>query len=104
MVGLNTDASARANKGDKRPINSFRLRARVLAALACVDYVVPLRQRTPDKLIRLIQPAVLVKGADYRLKEIVGADFVQSYGGRVVRMNLLAGLSTSKLIQRIRSL
>lgn len=102
VVGLNTDTSTRLNKGPKRPIVPYRYRATVLAALESVDYVVPLERKTPDKLIELIHPDILVKGADYKISEIVGADFVQSYGGRVVRMKLTGGLSTSELVRKIK--
>ncbi|MCK4856624.1 MAG: D-glycero-beta-D-manno-heptose 1-phosphate adenylyltransferase [candidate division Zixibacteria bacterium] len=101
IVGLNTDASARINKGRGRPLVTYKYRAQVLAALEAVDFVVPLERETPDKLIELIRPHVLVKGADYKLSEIVGADFVKSYGGKVVRIKLVGGLSTSRLIEAI---
>ncbi len=104
IVGLNTDASVKSNKGDKRPIIAYRHRARLLAALECVDFVVPLTEQTPAQLITLIKPDVLVKGADYALHEIVGADFVRKHGGRVVRMKLVPGLSSSEIIKRIKSL
>lgn len=102
IVGLNTDASVRLNKGKGRPLVPYRHRATVLAALEAVDYVVPLERKTPDKLIELIKPDILVKGADYKLSEIVGAGFVRSYGGKVVRMKLTGGLSTSGLIARLK--
>ncbi len=102
IVGLNTDASVKINKGDQRPIVPYKYRAKVLAALAVVDYIVPLERRTPDKLIPLINPNVLVKGADYKITEIVGADFVRANGGKVVRMKLVKGLSTSEIIRRIK--
>lgn len=101
VLGLNTDASVRVNKGPKRPIVEYRHRALLLAALESVDYIVPLERKTPDKLIELIHPDVLVKGADYKVSEIVGADFVKSYGGKVVRMPMLGGLSTSEIIRKM---
>jgi rfaE bifunctional protein nucleotidyltransferase chain/domain len=101
VVGLNTDASVRQNKGDLRPIIPYQYRAKMLVALRAVDYVVPLDDKTPAKLIELISPDVLVKGADYKLEEIVGAEFVLERGGAVVRMKLFKGLSTSGIMERI---
>ena len=100
--GLNTDASVKQNKGDLRPIIPYNYRAKMLVALRAVDYVVPLDDKTPAKLIELISPDVLVKGADYKLEDIVGAQFVLAHGGAVVRMKLLKGLSTSGVLERIR--
>jgi rfaE bifunctional protein nucleotidyltransferase chain/domain len=102
VVGLNTDASAKQNKGDWRPIIPYKYRAQMLVALKAVDYVVPLDDKTPAKLIEMVAPDVLVKGADYKLTEIVGADFVLAHGGTVVRMKLVKGLSTSWVMERIR--
>ncbi|MFQ5413791.1 MAG: PfkB family carbohydrate kinase [Phycisphaerae bacterium] len=103
VVGLNTDASARAlGKGDDRPINVFEHRAAVLAALACVDYVVGFDDATPEAVIRLLKPDVLIKGEDWATEGVVGADFVESTGGRVVLLPLVDGLSTTALIDRIR--
>ncbi len=69
-----------------------------------VDFIVPLERRTPDRLIEVVRPHVLVKGAQYKLSEIVGADFVRANGGKVVRMRMTPGLSTSAIIKKIRSL
>ena len=102
IVGLNTDASVKVNKGDLRPIVPYKYRAKMLAALTVVDYIVPLERKTPDKLIPLINPDILVKGADYKVSEIVGADYVLEHGGKVVRMKLVKGLSTSEIIRRIK--
>jgi rfaE bifunctional protein nucleotidyltransferase chain/domain len=104
VVGLNTDASVKVNKGDLRPIVPYRYRAQLLAALEMIDYVVPLERKTPDRLIELIKPDVLVKGAEYRIADIVGADFVLRNGGKVVRMKMLKGLSTSAIIDKIRGM
>jgi rfaE bifunctional protein nucleotidyltransferase chain/domain len=104
VIGLNTDSSVKKNKGSKRPIIPYRHRARMLAALECVDFVVPLAAKTPQTLIEMIRPAVLVKGADYKLTEIVGADFVRQIGGKVVRMRLVPELSTSQIIKKIGAL
>ena len=103
VVGVNSDDSVRRlAKGDDRPLVPWAERARVLAALACVDCVVPFEEATPLELIRALRPDVLVKGADYALEEIVGAADVTGWGGRVVRIPLVAGKSTTDLIRRLR--
>lgn len=102
IVGLNSDASVRRLKGPRRPVNTVSDRALVLANLYSVDYVVVFDEDTPEGLIRAIRPDVLVKGADWPEEKIVGASFVRSYGGRVVRLPLLEGRSTSEIIRRIR--
>ena len=101
IVGLNTDASVRKLKGEGRPVNSEMARAVVLTALATVDAVVLFDEDTPLKLIEAIKPDVLVKGADYKIEAVVGADVVASYGGRVVLAELVAGQSTTGIIQRM---
>ncbi|MDZ4867922.1 MAG: D-glycero-beta-D-manno-heptose-7-phosphate kinase [Alphaproteobacteria bacterium] len=101
IVGLNTDASVRGLKGDGRPVNSEMARAVVLAALETVDAVVLFAEETPLKLIEAVKPDVLVKGADYTIDRVVGADFVQKHGGRVVLVDLVPGQSTTGLIQRM---
>ena len=103
VLGLNTDSSGKINKGDKRPIVNYRDRAKLLAALTVVDYIVPLDRRTPDRLIPMINPDILVKGAEYKISQIVGAGHVLSHGGRVVRMKMVKGLSSSEIIRRIKS-
>ncbi|MBU0718420.1 MAG: adenylyltransferase/cytidyltransferase family protein [Planctomycetes bacterium] len=103
VVGLNADASVRAlNKSDNRPINTFAHRAAVLSALESVDYVVGFEESTPAALIRKIRPDVLAKGEDWAGKQVVGQDFVESIGGKVVLVPLVVGLSTTDLIARIR--
>ena len=102
VVGLNTDASVRRLKGPERPLNRERDRAYVLGALACVDAVVLFDDDTPARLIAALEPDVLVKGADYAPDEIVGADVVTARGGRVVRVPLEPGFSTTGLIARMR--
>lgn len=103
VVGVNSDDSVRRlAKGDDRPLVPWPERARVLAALACVDCVVPFEEATPLELIRALRPDVLVKGADYALEEIVGAADVTGWGGRVVRIPLVAGKSTTGLVRRLR--
>lgn len=100
-VGLNSDASVRMLKGSNRPINSVEDRALVLAALEAVDYLVLFDEPTPLELIQALRPDVLVKGADYRREDVVGADFVESYGGRVHLARLCEGYSTTRLLQRL---
>ena len=103
IVGVNSDESVRRlGKGPDRPLVPEDERARVLAALACVDCVVVFPQDTPLELIRHLRPHVLVKGADYERGDIVGADEVESWGGRVVRVPLVAGRSTSEIERRLR--
>ncbi|HEX3149437.1 MAG TPA: D-glycero-beta-D-manno-heptose 1-phosphate adenylyltransferase [Gemmataceae bacterium] len=102
VVGLNTDASVRSLKGTGRPVNSEDARAAVLAALRDVDYLVLFDESTPIELIKAVRPDVLVKGADYRRDQVVGADLVESYGGRVHLAGLREGYSTTKLIQQMR--
>jgi D-beta-D-heptose 7-phosphate kinase/D-beta-D-heptose 1-phosphate adenosyltransferase len=103
IVAVNSDRSARAlDKGSDRPINTDLERAEVLAALACVDAVVIFDEETPHEVVTALQPDVLVKGADWAPGTIVGADIVEARGGRVVRIPLAEGYSTTELIQRIR--
>jgi len=104
IVGLNTDASVHRIKGGKRPIQKQQDRAAILLALKAVDYVVMFGEDTPGKLIRLIRPDVLVKGADWEISEIVGGDFVISYGGKVKRVKLTKGRSTSVIETKLRKL
>jgi len=102
VVGLNSDASVRRIKGPQRPLNAERDRAYVLGALACVDAVVLFGEDTPAALVAALEPDVLVKGADYAPDAIVGADVVTARGGRVVRVPLEPGFSTTGLIARMR--
>jgi D-beta-D-heptose 7-phosphate kinase/D-beta-D-heptose 1-phosphate adenosyltransferase len=101
VVGLNSDASVARLKGADRPVQQEAARAAVLASLSSVDLVVVFPEDTPMALIEAIRPDVLIKGADYRVDEVVGADFVQSYGGTVVLADLIAGHSTTATIKRI---
>lgn len=104
IVGLNSDASVRRlGKGANRPVTPEAARARVLAGLAAVDCVVLFDEDTPLELITRLQPDVLVKGADYSRDAIVGADIVESRGGRVVRVPLVHGFSTSSIVERLRA-
>ena len=101
IFGLNSDASTKRLKGPSRPIQKQADRAAILLALESVDYVVIFGDDTPDKLIKQIRPDILAKGADYQLSEIVGAEFVQSYGGVVKRIKLTTGRSTTRLARAI---
>ena len=103
VIGINSDRSVRALKGPGRPVVDQRNRARVLAALESVDYVTIFDERTPQRLVEALRPHVLIKGADWAASEIIGRDTVRRRGGRVVRLPLLKGYSTSKLIQRIKN-
>ena len=104
IVGLNSDRSVRANKGPERPITPEAERAEVLEALSCVDGVVIFDEETPHDLIAAVQPDVLVKGADWAEDAIVGRDIVEARGGRVVRVALEPGQSTSAIIGKIRAM
>jgi len=101
VVGLNTDASVRRLKGPQRPILSQQDRSALLSALGSVDLVLLFDEDTPLNLIRAIRPDILVKGADYRREDVVGGDVVESYGGRVRLVPLLAGYSTTDITRRI---
>lgn len=101
VVGLNSDSSVRSIKGETRPIVPQKERAEVLSALECVDYVVVFSDPTPLKLIESIRPDVLAKGADWAAKDIVGGDAVKKEGGRVARITLVKGRSTTNIIRRV---
>jgi D-beta-D-heptose 7-phosphate kinase/D-beta-D-heptose 1-phosphate adenosyltransferase len=104
VVALNSDESVRSlGKGDDRPINRFEDRAAVIGALEFVDYVVAFAEQTPERLIRMIKPDVLIKGGDWADKGVVGREFVEASGGRVVLLPLVEGHSTTNLIDRIRA-
>ena len=103
VVGLNDDASVRRLKGPGRPILSLAERAQVLAGLTAVDHLVAVAEDTPLALIEILQPDVLVKGADWAADDSVGRDVVLARGGRVERIELVPGLSTSDIIRRIRT-
>jgi rfaE bifunctional protein nucleotidyltransferase chain/domain len=104
LIGLNSDRSVRRIKGPDRPITAEDERAEVLEALACVDGVVIFDAETPQDLIEAIQPDVLVKGADWAEDAIVGREIVEARGGRVVRVAIEPGHSTTKIVDRIRRL
>lgn len=104
IVGLNSDASVRGNKGPGRPINSEAERGEILEALECVDAVTVFGEETPAEIICAIQPDILVKGADWAEDAIVGRETVEERGGKVVRVPVEQGFSTTEIIRRIRSL
>ena len=104
IIGLNSDASVRRNKGPERPINNEEERAEILAALECVDAVTVFDEDTPADIITAIQPDVLVKGADWAEDAIVGRDTVEARGGRVVRVQIEPGYSTTEIIRKVRAL
>jgi D-beta-D-heptose 7-phosphate kinase/D-beta-D-heptose 1-phosphate adenosyltransferase len=104
IVAINSDRSVRANKGKGRPVNPEAERAEVLLALASVDAVTIFDEETPHAVISAIQPDVLVKGADWGPDNIVGRDVVEARGGRVVRMELAQGFSTTALVDKVRRL
>jgi rfaE bifunctional protein nucleotidyltransferase chain/domain len=104
VVALNTDASVRRlGKGAERPVAGEQARARVLAGLAAVDCVVLFDEDTPLALMQALAPDVLVKGADYPRDRIVGADWIEARGGRVVRVPVVAGFSTTALVEQLRA-
>jgi rfaE bifunctional protein nucleotidyltransferase chain/domain len=102
IVGVNTDRSVRAIKGESRPVTRQDERAEILAALACVDAVVLFDEETPYALIKRLQPDVLVKGADWSEKDMIGRDIVERRGGSVVRVPFETGYSTTSIIETIR--
>jgi D-beta-D-heptose 7-phosphate kinase/D-beta-D-heptose 1-phosphate adenosyltransferase len=104
VVAVNSDRSVRAIKGPTRPVNPEHERAEVLAALACVDVVAIFDADDPEEIIRRLQPDVLVKGADWAADAIIGRQIVEARGGRIVRIPLAEGYSTSAIIEKIREL
>lgn len=104
VLGLNSDRSIKKIKGGSRPINNQLARSKVLSALTCVDYVTIFNEETPLKLIRLLRPDILIKGADWKIEKISGADFVKSYGGKVLAIPYIKGYSTTQQIKKIREL
>ncbi len=101
VIGLNSDASVRRLKGDSRPVQPEAARAAVLASLSAADLVVVFEEDTPEELLRELKPELLVKGADYTMDRVVGADLVLSWGGKVMLAELLPGFSTTATVQRI---
>ena len=101
LVGLNSDESVKSIKGGKRPVVPQMQRAEVLSGLSCVDYVIFFDEPDPLKLIKEVKPDVLVKGGDWAEENIIGADFVKATGGKIVRVSVVPGISTSSIIKRI---
>jgi D-beta-D-heptose 7-phosphate kinase/D-beta-D-heptose 1-phosphate adenosyltransferase len=104
IVGVNSDKSVKKIKGPKRPINKQKARLSVVAGLESVDYAVLFSQSTPLGLIKKIKPDILIKGADWKKEDIVGAKEVSAYGGKTARIRFLKGYSTSSIIKKIKSL
>ena len=102
IVGLNSDASVQRLKGPQRPVSHQESRAIVMAAFSFVDYVVIFDEDTPLRLIETVRPDILVKGGDYTRDNVVGADFVESYGGRLELLSLVPGESTTRLVERMK--
>jgi D-beta-D-heptose 7-phosphate kinase/D-beta-D-heptose 1-phosphate adenosyltransferase len=101
IVGLNSDDSVQCLKGPGRPIKNETERANILSALKYIDYISIFNELTPENLIRALRPDVLVKGDDYKLEEVVGRDIVEGYGGRVVLIPIVKGLSTTRTVEKI---
>ncbi len=103
IIGLNTDNSVKKLKGEKRPVNNQNARALLLASLEFVDFVILFDEETPMNLIKMITPDVLVKGGDYTIESVVGADFVLNYGGTVEIIPFLEGYSTTAIINNLQN-
>ena len=103
IVGINNDASVRKIKGPKRPVVRAQFRAAVVAALGCVDFVVIFNEETPYKLIQAVKPDILVKGADWKGKEVIGSDIVKRNKGRVELVPYAKGFSTTVMIEKIKA-
>lgn len=100
VVGINADDSVKRLKGPSRPLQNESDRSEILAALGAVDFTVVFIEDTPAKLIEKVRPDILVKGGDWKIDQIVGADFVMSYGGKVQSLQFVEGKSTTKLIEK----
>lgn len=100
VVALNTDASVKKLKGPTRPVQTENDRAEILAALGSVDFTLLFGEETPERIIKLIKPDILAKGGDWKIEQIVGAPFVQSYGGQVFSLDFIEGKSTTRLIEK----
>lgn len=101
VVGLNTDESVKRIKGEKRPINPLEDRKRILESIRYVDLVIPFDEDTPLNLIKEIKPDILVKGGDWKEEDIVGSDFVRTYGGKVVIFPYIKDKSTTNIIKKM---
>lgn len=104
VVGLNSDESISKIKGPKRPINNLKFRSQMLSFYDFIDYIVVFNEPTPINVIKKIKPSILVKGKDYNVDEIVGSEFVKNYGGSVQTLNFVEDYSSSKIINKIKSL
>jgi rfaE bifunctional protein nucleotidyltransferase chain/domain len=102
VVAVNDDSSIKRLKGNKRPVCVLKDRMRVLAGLSSVDYVTWFREDTPFEIIGYLKPGILIKGADYKIKDIVGSDIVKRYGGTVKRIKYIKGYSVTGLIDKIK--
>ena len=103
VLGLNSDASIRRLKGEKRPLLDEAERAQILAALDCIDYLTIFDEDTPLELLQVLRPTILVKGGDYAPDEVVGKELVESYGGRVELIQFVDGKSTTSIIDKVLS-
>jgi D-glycero-beta-D-manno-heptose 1-phosphate adenylyltransferase len=103
VVGVNSDSSVKKLKGPSRPVQTENDRAEILAALESVNFTAIFKEDTPLNLIKVVKPDVLVKGGDWKIDSIVGADFVQSYGGAVKSLQFVEGKSTTNLIKKAQS-
>ena len=101
IIAVNSDASIKRLKGKNRPINIFENRIKVLSSLSFVDYIVGFEENTPEELIKKIKPDILVKGSDYEINNIVGAEFVISNGGQVKTIKLTENLSSSLILKKL---
>ncbi len=101
ILALNSDASVRAIKGERRPLVPEQERAEVVASLAAVDYVTLFDETTPLKLIEYLRPDCIVKGGDWRDEEVVGRDAVRSWGGKVVLIPVVEGASTTNIVEKV---
>jgi rfaE bifunctional protein nucleotidyltransferase chain/domain len=101
IVGINSDESIKKIKGDKRPIVPLEMRGFVLSQIQGVDYVIPFEEETPINLIKVIRPDILVKGGDWPVEKIVGKDFVEEYGGKVLTIPFRYKISTTQIIEEI---
>lgn len=104
IVGLNSDNSVKKLKGNSRPINNLKTRRKILESLKFIDEVIVFNEENPERLIKQIKPDLLIKGSDYSEKEIIGASFVKSYGGSILRIDLVDNLSSSNIINKIKNL
>lgn len=100
VVGLNADASVKRLKGPTRPLQTENDRAEILAALGCVDFTTLFEEDTPENLIKMVKPDILVKGGDWKIEQIAGGPFVQSYGGQVLSLQFVEGKSTTNIVNK----